>query len=156
MSALAISLPSHAMDLTSQKQDFALLAPLVAAVRIGVADQALIIGRNVIEQMAALVRAGCNSISLLRAEAAYPRDEQVDVLWLVGIDNALDRIASALKGKSIPRAVIIEGCGAEADGRFQSVFQHLRANGFVHFNTYHNGRNDALLAARPAWLQQVV
>ncbi len=131
-------------------------ATLVATADIGIADRALVIGRNVIEQVAALARAGCRGVLSLGAGSAYPRDEPAEVVWFSGLDDVSERLAAALRGASIPRIVVIEVDGAEADLRLRPAFRQLRAKGFVRFTAQRSGQGLALVAARPAWLQQVV
>jgi hypothetical protein len=116
----------------------------------------LVVGRNVIEQVVALVRAGCGSVLSLRAGSPYPRDEPVDVVWLAGPDDVSERLAVALQGESVPRIVVIEVDGADADVRLRRAYRQLRAKGFVRFTAQRSGHGVALVAARPVWLQRVV
>jgi len=153
MSIMAVSLPSCAQDNASSPT----IPPssLVTAADVGAADRVLVIGRNVIEQVVALAHAGCRAVSSLRAESSYPRDEQVDVLWLTGIGDVSGKIATALNRESVPRIVVVEDCSAEADGRLKAVYGQLRAGGFIRFTAHRTGQGVALVATRPAWLRQV-
>ena len=129
---------------------------LVAAAKVGIADRVLVIGRNVIEQVIALSRTGCRSLLSLRAESAYPRDEPVDVLWFGGIDDVRSRLGAALTGVNVPRIVVIEVNGEETESRLRPIIQQLRGHGFARFTLHRTVHGVAVMAARPAWLQQVL
>lgn len=131
-------------------------ATLVATAGVGVADRVLVVGRNVIEQVMALAQAGCRSVLSLRADSPHPRHEPAEVVWLSGLADVSERLAVVLRGVSIPRIVVIELAGAEADVRLRPVYRLLRAKGFIRFTAQRTAQGAALVAARPAWLQQVV
>jgi|GEM_PF-3891927 len=129
---------------------------LVDAAKVGFADRVLIMGRNVLEQVMALAHSGCRSLTSLRADASYPKDEPVDVLWFSGIDDVKTRLMSALSGTNVPRIIVIEINGAETDGRLRPVVSQLRAQGFARFTLHRTLQGVAVMAARPVWLQQVI
>jgi len=156
MSTMTMSLSSRPRTISSAPK-LASAAPsaLVAAAEVGVADRVLVIGRNVIEQVVALVQAGCRTVLSLRADSACPRGETADVLWLSGLDDMTDRLAASLRGGAIPRVVVIEVGGADADVRLRPAYRQLRAKGFVRFSSHRTITGIALVAARPVWLQRV-
>jgi hypothetical protein len=129
---------------------------LVDAAKVGFADRVLIMGRNVLEQVMALAHSGCRSLTSLRADASYPKDEPVDVLWFSGIDDVKSRLMAALSGSNVPRIIVIEINGAETDGRLRPVVAQLRSQGFARFTLHRTLQGVAVMAARPAWLQQVI
>jgi len=155
MSTMTMSLPSRPRNTSSSPKSASTATALVAAAEIGVTDRVLIIGRNVIEQVVALVQAGCRNVLSLRAGSSCPRGEAVDVLWLASIDEAQDRVTAALRGGSAPRIIVVEAAGAETDRQLRPVVRQLRAQGFVRFVSHRTATGIALVATRPAWLQQV-
>ena len=128
---------------------------LAAAVGIGLADRVLVVGRNVIDHVVALVQAGCHSVSSLCADLPYSRRDPLDVLWLSGINNVHDRVQAALNGASIPRLIVVEIQGQSLSARFLPVIRQLRTKGFVRFTAHRTVMGLALVAMRPVWLQQV-
>ena len=129
---------------------------LVEAAKVGLADRVLIMGRNVLEQVMALAHSGCRSLTSLRADATYPKDEPVDVLWFSGINDVKTRLMSALSGTTVPRIIVIEIKGAETEGRLRPVISQLRSQGFARFTLHRTMQGVAVMAARPVWLQQVI
>jgi hypothetical protein len=129
---------------------------LVDAAKVGFADRVLIMGRNVIEQVMALTHSGCRSLTSMRADASYPKDEPVDVLWFSGINDVKTRLNTALSGSNVPRIIVIEINGPESDGRLRPVVSQLRSQGFARFTLHRTLQGVAVMAARPAWLQQVI
>ena len=156
MSSMTASLSSHSLSNSSPLQTASdPSADLIRVAEIGVSDRVLIVGRNVIEQVLGLVRAGCRSVLSLRAGSSCPRGEAADILWLSGLDDAHDRLAAALEGGEGPRVVVVESDGANAEAGLRPLFRQLRAKGFVRFTTHRDGSRIALVAARPSWLQRV-
>ena len=155
MLSTAASLPSHAR-VASPKQAGACPVTLVSKAKIGMADRVLVMGRNVIEQVIALAQADCGSVMSLSAASPYPRDEPADVLWFVEVEDIQNRLETALHGGSIPRVIIIEFCGAAGHSRHKTISRQLHAKGYVRVTAHRTDHGSALMATRPAWLEQVI
>lgn len=157
MPTVTVPVPARTLGNSSlSRQSYADTSALVSAADVGVADRVLIIGRNVIEQVVALVQAGCHTVSSLCADLSYPRHEPVDILWLAKIGNIQDRLDAALALPAIPRIVVVEISSAEGHGRLRAIARQLRTRGFARFKLHRIGQGAALVAARPTWLQQVI
>jgi len=157
MSTKTMSVSSHAQDgYLSLKHTPLRPEALVAVAEVSISDRVLIVGRNVIDHVVALVRAGCKTVSSLSAELSLPQKEPVDILWFRGVADVRGRLDSALRGTLTPRLAVIEVDGTEANTQMRPIVRQLRGKGFVRFSIHRTGQGAALVAARPAWLKHVI